>query len=53
MLYSQLMLDIIDVIPVEKDDFGSILVSVWMSSTSDMNRSVEGVICTIPDFVRC
>lgn len=53
MLYSRLMLDIIDVIPVEKDDPDRILVFVWMSSTSDMNHSVEGVICTIPDFARC
>lgn len=42
MLYSQLMLDIIDVIPVEKEGFGSILVSVWMSSTSDMNHCRGG-----------
>ena len=53
MLYSRLMLDIIDVIPVERDGLDRILVFVWMSNTSDMNHSVEGVICTIPDFARC
>jgi hypothetical protein len=53
MLCSTLMLDIIDVIPVEGDNLDSILVFVWMSSTCEVNRRSGGVKCTIPDCARC